>query len=174
MQTKEERFNSIVAENEERIKRVCGYYVQNIEDRKDIYQEVLVNIWKSLDGFRGEAALSTWIYRIAVNTSLNFTGKAFKQMKFVVSADTPNLEALLCDSDNESGVKQESRLDQLQTVINTLSVIDKMIISLMLEGLSMKGIADVVGITEPNVKVKIHRIKQELRKKLVGGDYEQL
>lgn len=45
MQTKEERFNSIVAENEERIKRVCGYYVQNIEDRKDIYQEVLVNIW---------------------------------------------------------------------------------------------------------------------------------
>lgn len=95
-------------------------------------------------------------------------------MKFVVSADTPNLEALLCDSDNESCIKQESRLEQLQTVINTLSVIDKMIISLMLEGLSMKGIADVVGITEPNVKVKIHRIKQELRKKLVGGDYEQL
>lgn len=171
MVKKEEKFNEIVTDNGERIRRICSYYSPNQEDRKDMYQEILVNIWKSLDSFRGDAAMSTWIYRIAVNTSLGFTGKAFKQMQMMVNTDTENI-GLLFDDGLEDKLKQESQLNQLQTELNQMSVIDKSLMSLMLEGLSMREIADVIGITEPNVKVKIHRIKEQLKSKLSGGKHE--
>ena len=134
-----------------------------------MYQEVLVNIWKSLDNFRGDSAISTWVYRVAVNTSLSFTGKAFKQMKLMVNTDTQNLSSILDDEGLAEKQKEESQFNLLQTELNMLSVIDKALISLMLEGLSMKEIADVIGISEPNVKVKIHRIKAQLKTKLSGG-----
>lgn len=171
MVKKENKFNDIVTDNGERIRRICNYYSSNQEDRKDMYQEVLVNIWKSLDSFRGDASISTWIYRIAVNTSLGFTGKAFKQMQMIVDADTEKL-SLLFDDSSEEKLKQESQLNKLQMELNQLSVIDKSLISLMLEGLSMREIADIIGITEPNVKVKIHRIKEQLKTKLAGGKHE--
>jgi len=167
MTPKEEQFKTIVEENRGRIMRICRYYNPNPEDQKDMYQEILVNIWKSLESFRGEAALSTWIYRISVNTSLSFTGKAFKQMKLMVDKDTENLNSLYNDS-LEDLMEREKQLNQLQLELNQLSVIDKALISLMLEGLSMREIADVIGITEPNVKVKIFRIKEQLKTKLKG------
>jgi len=137
-----------------------------------MYQDVLVNIWNSLDNFRGDSAVSTWIYRIAVNTSLNFTGKAFRQMKLMVNADVSNLKVIV--DDEETGVKlqQEENLNLLQNELNQLSVIDKALISLVLEGLSMKEIAGIIGITEPNVKVKIHRVKSHLKTKLRGKNNE--
>lgn len=165
---KEEKFNAIVSENSERIRSICRYYNSNPEDQKDMYQEVLVNIWKSLDNFRGDSAISTWVYRVAVNTSLTFTGKAFRHMKLIVNSDTKNLNSFLDDENLKEKLEEETRLDKLQVELNQLSVIDKALISLMLEGLSMKEVADVIGITEPNVKVKIHRIKQQLKDKLNG------
>jgi len=137
-----------------------------------MYQEVLVNIWKSLDNFRGDSAISTWVYRVAVNTSLSFTGKSYKQMKLIVNTDTQNLSSIIDDEGLAEKQKEESQFNLLQSELNMLSVIDKALISLMLEGLSMKEIADVIGISEPNVKVKIHRIKAQLKTKLTGGNHE--
>jgi RNA polymerase sigma-70 factor (ECF subfamily) len=167
---KEETFNQIVEENSERIRRICSYYNSNEQDQKDMFQEVLINVWKSLDKFRGESALSTWIYRIAVNTSLSYTGKTYKNLKLFIHADTQNLHSLISDDESlEQKLLEEENLAKIQDEIKFLSVIDNALISLMLEGLSMKEIADVIGITEPNVKVKIHRIKQQLKSKLGGG-----
>lgn len=166
--SKEEKFNAIVSENSERIRNICRYYNSNAEDQKDMYQEVLVNIWKSLDSFRGDSALSTWVYRVAVNTSLTFTGKAFRHMKLIVNSDTANLNSILDDENLNEKFAQEQLLERMQSELNQLSVIDKALISLMLEGLSMKEIAEVIGITEPNVKVKIHRVKSQLKEKLKG------
>jgi len=165
-ETKEEQFKKIVAENGDRIARICQYYNPDKEDQKDMQQEILVNIWNSLDRFRGESAISTWIYRIAVNTSLSFTGKAFRHMKMQINTDQPNLNILFDDDELEIKLKQEANLEQLQTQLNQLSVIDKALISLVLEGLTMREIADVIGLTEPNVKVKIHRIKEELKQNM--------
>ena len=103
---KEEKFNQIVAENSERIKRICAYYSSNTHDPKDIYQEVLINIWKSLDSFRGDSAISTWIYRIAVNTTLSYVGNAYKYMKLMVRADTQNLGVLFDEESIETCVKK--------------------------------------------------------------------
>ena len=168
---KEEKFNQIVAENGERIKRICSYYNSNSDDQKDMFQEVLVNIWKSLDSFRGDSAISTWIYRIAVNTSLTFTGKYYSRMKLIINCNTQNLNAVFDEDSLYAKQIQEEQFDRLQTELNMLSVIDKSLISLMLEGLTMKEIANVIGITEANVKVKIHRIKTQLKVRL-GGSYE--
>ncbi len=170
---KEEKFNTIVSDNAERIRNICRYYNSNAEDQKDMYQEVLVNIWKSLDSFRGDSALSTWVYRVAVNTSLTYTGKAFRHMKLMVNSDTKNLNSVLDDENLTEKLEKENQFDKLQAELNQLSVIDKALISLTLEGLSMKEIADVIGITEPNVKVKIHRVKAQLKEKLKGGNYEK-
>ncbi len=172
MLDKEEKFHQILAENKDRIKRICGYYNANVHDQKDMYQEVLVNIWNSLDNFRGDASMNTWIYRIAVNTALRYTGNAYKHMKLIVNADTQNLSTVLDDENLEDKLVMEKQLAILQNELNLLSVIDKALISLMLEGLTMKEIADIIGITESNVKVKIHRIKTHLTTKLRGQGYD--
>ncbi|MPQ46943.1 sigma-70 family RNA polymerase sigma factor [Marinifilum sp. N1E240] len=169
---KEDQFNQILSENSERILRICRYYNSNAEDQKDMYQEVLVNIWKSLDNFRGDSAISTWVYRVAVNTSLSFTGKSYKQMKLMVHSDTQNLSSIIDDENLEDKLNEESLFDNLQCELNLLSVIDKALISLMLEGLSMKEIGNVIGLSEANTKVKIHRIKAQLKTKLTGGNHE--
>ena len=170
---KEDTFNKIVADNGLRIQRICRYYNSDPEDQKDMYQEVLINIWKSLDSFRGDSAVNTWIYRVAVNTSLSFTGKTFRHMKLMIPADTKYLNLITDTEYPDSMDDKESRFEQLQNELNLLSVIDKALISLMLEGLSMREIADIIGITEPNVKVKIHRIKTRLKERLNNKNYEQ-
>jgi RNA polymerase sigma-70 factor (ECF subfamily) len=165
---KETRFKQIIEENGAIIKSICRYYCPNAEDQKDMVQEVLVNIWKSLDKFRGESTISTWIYRIAVNTSLSFTGKTYRNMKLYIDKDPLSMNVLLDEGDLEQKLKTEEQLEQLEISLNQLSVIDKALISLVLEGLSLREIADVVGLTEPNVKVKIHRIKEQLKQQLIS------
>ena len=172
MLNKEETFNNIVKENSERIQRICSYYNSNAEEQKDMYQEILVNIWKSLKHFKGNSALSTWIYRVAVNTALNYTGKAYRQMKLIVDKNMESLHIMIDDEETSRKIQEEEQYKKLQIAMNLLSVIDKALISLSLEGLSMREIADVIGITEANVKVKLHRIKSQLRSQLNQKNHE--
>lgn len=163
---KEIRFRQIVEENSNRISRICNYYSKNTEDGKDLYQEILINIWKSLDKFRGESSINTWIYRIAVNTSLTFAGKNYRNLNLSIDQMPQGIGILLDDDELEKKQKTELELEELETQLNLLSIIDKALITMMLEGLSMREIADVIGLTEPNVKVKIHRIKENLKQQL--------
>lgn len=171
MINKEEHFKQVVEQNKGRILRICRFYAPSEEDCKDMYQEVLINIWKSIENFKGNSEIGTWIYRIAVNTSLTFAGKQYKRMKLNVDIETSNLKSLLEQERDEALIK-ENQLQELQIHLNQLSVIDKALMGLVLEGLSTKEIADVIGITEPNVRVKIHRIKEDLRISMKGGGYE--
>jgi RNA polymerase sigma-70 factor (ECF subfamily) len=171
MQRKEERFNLLVKENHQKIHRICKYYAPVSDDQKDIYQEILINIWKSLESFRGDSLESTWIYRIALNTAMGFAGKEFRRMRIVLDGGDKNITNLMSDDDSEVKLK-EDQLNKLQDNLNQLSVIDKAIMSLVLEDLTSKEIAEIIGITEPNVRVKIHRIKETLREQMKGGSYE--
>ena len=171
MQTKEEHFNLLVKENQLKILRICRYYASNTEDQKDIYQEILINIWKSLETFRGEALESTWIYRIALNTAMGFAGKEFRRMRIVLDGGEKNLTNLILEDDHDVKIR-EDQLNALQNHLNQLSVIDKAIMSLILEDLTSKEIAEIIGITEPNVRVKVHRIKETLREQMKGDRYD--
>ena len=171
MPRKEERFNNLVKENQQKILRICKYYAPSSEDQKDIYQEILINIWKSLESFRGDALESTWVYRIALNTAMGFAGKEFRRMKIVLDGGEKNLSNLISEDDSTVRIR-EDQLNTLQNNLNQLSVIDKAIMSLVLEDLSAKDISDIIGITEPNVRVKIHRIKETLREQMKGVKYD--
>lgn len=160
---KEKRFKEIIESNGERIHRICSYYFPYAEDQKDLYQEVLINIWKSLDKFRGDSAISTWVYRISVNTALSLSGKTFRNLRLYVRQKPLNMNVLLDEEELEQKMQTEEQLEKLEILMNQLPVIDKTLISLALEGLSMREIADVIGLTEPNVKVKIHRVKEQLK-----------
>lgn len=168
---KEEYFNQIVSENGQRIRRICGYYHANKDDQLDLYQEVLVNIWKSLDHFRGDAALSTWIYRIATNTSLQLIRNKKQRINLMVSDELCPVEHVYDEEGLSDKLAREHLIERLELEINQLSVIDKALITLMLEGLCVAEIADVIGITPSNVKTKIHRIKNFLRTRLKNENH---
>ncbi|QZT35669.1 sigma-70 family RNA polymerase sigma factor [Halosquirtibacter xylanolyticus] len=162
---KESLFYEILESNDEKIKRICHYYYRDPEGRKDIYQEVLTNIWKSLEHFRGDAALSTWVYRVTVNTALTHIRKISQEKQLFLHKEQDNLSELI--NHNEDSWQLEDHIAQLECEINQLSMIDKMLITLMLEKLSMEEISNIVGIGVSNVRVKIHRIKETLRKKMI-------
>jgi len=165
MNKKEEKFRNIIKNNEDRIMGICRYYSINDDDQKDMYQEVLINIWKSMDSFRGDAQISTWIYRVAVNTAMGFANKEIRRQKIFLDEKEYALQNFV--DIHENSVKETEKLFQiLENQINQLSVIDKIIMTLVLESVNHKEIASVVGITEPNVRVKIHRIKNELKENL--------
>ena len=170
MNRKEEKFKQLIAEQHERILSICRHYAGPGDSCKDLYQEVLINIWKSFDSFRGESAISTWIYRIALNTALSYSAKEFKRMNFNLSLENTKIPVMLDDSADNAQLK-ESQLDALHVEINNLSVIDKLLVSLMLENLSTREMADIIGITEPNVRTKLTRIRENLRQTLNTNDH---
>jgi len=167
MTKKKDKFKTIINENEQKILGICRHYSSNDEDLKDMYQEVLINIWKSIDSFRGDAQLSTWIYRVAVNTVLGFTNKEIRRQKIFLNQSDPSWQNL-ADIDENTAREKEELFQILETQINQLSVIDKIIMSLVLESLSYKEISVIIGITEPNLRVKIHRIKNELKEAITN------
>ena len=170
MQSKEEKFKRIIEENSGRLQSICRYYAPTPADQKDMYQEMLVNVWKSLDSFRGDSEIGTWVYRVAINTSLNYAGKSYKQMRLNVDINSKSVQNNLIDESTDS--LHDEHLNLLQTELNQLSVIDKALMGLVLQDLSTKEISDILGITEPNVRVKIHRVKEMLKQKMKGGLYE--
>ncbi|PLX21574.1 MAG: hypothetical protein C0597_03265 [Marinilabiliales bacterium] len=165
MTKKEEKFRRIIKDNEQRILSICRYYSSNDEDHKDMYQEVLINIWKSIDSFRGDSQLSTWIYRVAVNTAMGFTNKEIRRQKVFLENKDYALHNLV-DLDENLAKEKERMFEKLENQMNQLSVIDKIIMTLVMESVNHKEIALIIGITEPNVRVKIHRIKNELKETL--------
>jgi RNA polymerase sigma-70 factor, ECF subfamily len=172
MNSKEEEFKKLIEEQKARIQSVCRYFSKDQADQKDLYQEILINTWKGMDSFRGDAKPGTWMYRIAVNTAMGFAGKTKKRLQFSLSLEKSNLKSFTDEELLSFDPENEWLLGEMEICINQLSVIDKVLITLLLEDLSYREIADVVGITEPNVRVKIHRIKNELHNKMKGASHE--
>ena len=164
MNTGENIFANLIEENKDKIYRICCYYIADEEDRKDLYQETLLNIWKGYKSFKGEALFSTWVFRITVNTALAFLSKKrrFKQ-KTLQHFD------LIKTEENSSKLDGVEALNILHKGISRLPLLDMIIISLVLEEASSKEIAKITGLTESNVRVRIHRSKERLKQLLEGG-----
>nr|WP_179349453.1 RNA polymerase sigma factor [Winogradskyella pacifica] len=152
-------FKNIYEDNYPKVMRLClGYCNGNEPQAKDLAQEVFIKVWGNLKTFRQEASLSTWIYRITVNTCLVHIRNSKKTM---FSSEMPNpIESKLDDSKEHI----ESKFKQLYACINKLNVDNKAIILLELEGLQQKEIAEIMGLTHEAIRVRIHRIKNELTK----------
>lgn len=165
---KEAVFETIVNDFRQRIYRICCYYARNDEDRKDLLQEVLISIWKSLATFRGEAALGTWVYRVTLNTAISYTQKELRRQQRYLMDGPDQADLLITGTDDEQQAELEEMLEELYSELNQLPVIDRTIMTLYLERLPSREIARIVGITEPNVRTKIHRICSKLSINMKG------
>ena len=125
-------------------------------DREDLFQEITIQVWRSIPTFRQESAISTWIYRIALNTAFSWVSKEKKYR------DTNNTVEHLPDVLLQHHKLVDERMIWLYKTIHQLDKIDRSIILLLLDGFSYKEMATILGISETNVGVKINRIKKQL------------
>ena len=135
--------------------RVCIGYTNDSDQAKDLVQETFIAVWKGLSGFRNEAKISTWIFRIATNNCL----RALEKAKRMPIGELPlNLPNPIEESNEE-------KLNLLYRCIAELNEMDRIIISLELEELPQAEIAEIVGISHGNMRIKVHRIKEKLAQK---------
>lgn len=152
----EKQFIVFVEEYRQVIYKVCYIYATDADNLSDLYQEVVINLWKSFLRFRGECKASTWIYRIALNTCIFFLRKSGSRPTIVPI--TVDLEYACADEEEKS-----SQLRELYRMINKLGKLERALILLWLEERSYQEIADITGISKNNVAVKLSRIKEKLK-----------
>jgi len=154
----ENSFIQFLTDYKRLIIKVAGIYVQHSEERKDLVQEIILQLWKAWPRYNPEFALSTWAYRIALNVSISYLRKD-KSRK--LKHETYESQWDILQWDNENLNKQ---LEQLYFLLEYLRPIDKALIILSLEGKKNKEIAKVMGMTATNVSTKLQRIKEQLKK----------
>ena len=160
----EEQFIKEVTESQGIIHKVCGIYCDDEEHRKDLFQEILIQLWKSYSSFKGNSKFSTWMYRVSLNVALQHLRKSKRNPKEVVlQSSFDNIPETF------SNDTYEEETDLLRTAISHLNEIEKAIIMLHLEEKSNEEIAQIIGITQNYVRVKMNRIKVKL-KKIVNPD----
>ncbi|MEJ0034292.1 MAG: RNA polymerase sigma factor [Bacteroidota bacterium] len=145
--------------------KITRSYAFTPMDRDDLFQEITVQIWRSIPSFRGECAVMTWLYRIALNTAIRFSQREKKQSQNKIDIDHANY--VLIETDNTS----DDKLSWLYHEISKLHEIDRSICLLLLEGFSYKEMAEIVGITESNIGVRINRVKKYLTDKSKNYDF---
>ena len=156
-------FNSLIKENSRIINSVCYFYSSDNIPFEDLRQEVYINIWKGLDQFRSESKVSTWIYRIAINTALMEIRTGKKRI------NTGSIDQTVFNISNDTDNFQKDRLEALDSLIDKLDDTEKAIILLWLDEYSYEEIAETMGMKKSNVATKIFRIKEKLSKlKLYG------
>lgn len=140
--------------------RICCSYTKEPDDPRDLYQEVVLNLWKSLSSFRNESSIDTWIYRITVNICLRTRNTYNNKNKFFVKLESIHFRK----PEEPSVVSEENELYQkLSEAIKKLDEAYKSIILLHLEGLSHKSIGEILGLSENHVAVRIKRAKSSLQ-----------
>jgi RNA polymerase sigma factor (sigma-70 family) len=154
-----EKFINIVGAHKRIIYKVVSVYCKDADDRKDIEQEIMIQLWKSLKNYDDTYKLSTWIYKISLNVAISHFRKEKKRKG---STDTLD-ESIFLLSEEEFGTEKQGRLDFLNDFIQQLDSFNKAIILLYLEENSYKEISEILGITETNVGTKMGRIKKQLK-----------
>lgn len=141
--------------------KVCRLYCFVESDRQDLFQEILIQLWRSYPSFRGNSRIGTWLYRIALNTAISGLRKQ-KRMIPVASTDPDRLPSGL--QDMQYSAEKEEQLQLLYAAISQLSEVEKALTMLYLEDRSYQEMEDILGISQNNLRVKMNRIKEKLRK----------
>ena len=155
----EQRFLQVIKKNQGLIHKVCSVYCDIEEDRSDLFQEIVAQLWKSFPNFKGKSKVSTWIYRVALNTAMNYRNNSRKKRGFLQDAigfypDEPSTE-----------MDSNPQVELLYDCIAELDEFNKAIILLYLDGYKHDEIAEITGISKTNVGTRILRIKEQLRSK---------
>ena len=154
-----EKFIAVIKEHQKLIYKICYSYCADAENRKDLQQEILLQLWHAFSKFDGRVKISTWIYRIALNTAISFYRKDSKHS----IKRTPLDESIIFVTDIQAITEQDDNIGLLLHFINQLNELDKALILLYLDDNKYADIAEILGISETNVATKISRIKKRLK-----------
>ena len=154
MKISEKEFTEIVRENKTTIYTVCYMFSKSNEQVQDLSQEVLINLWRSLPKFEGKSSIKTWVWRVSLYTCISQERNKGRRNSLPLEMDID----LYNDVDDDT-----MQIKQLHERINRLGMFDRAIILLWLENMTYQEIGSVVGISEKNVSVRLHRIKEQLK-----------
>lgn len=159
----EKQFINLINEHQRLIHKVCIMYESDREVRNDLFQEIVLQLWKSFPGFRGESKITTWMYRIALNTAISGYRKQTRKVK------TEDLHDLHLNISEQYGTDDgEENVQRLHQAIRQLSEIERAMVMMALEEIPYEEIAETIGITQNNVRVRMNRIREKLRKLLTA------
>jgi len=157
----EQLFIKQVTESQGIIHKVCRMYCDSDEHRKDLFQEILIQLWKSYGSFRGDSKFSTWMYRVALNVAIQDLRKSKKRQSLFTTT-----EKFRDISEEKTDDTDDENLKLLYTAISYLNKVEKAIMILYLENKSNEEISEIIGITQNYVRVKMNRIKVKLKNTL--------
>ena len=151
----EDLLHSWLTDHKPILYKIIRVYAQNAEDQNDLFQEITIQLWKSIPNFKKQCIETTWIYRVALNTALKWK----KKLKKIHSEQIPD------DHFIEANASSHPHLEWLYNEISILNKIDKSLTLLMLDGFAYKDMSEILGISTSNVGVKISRIKTHLQER---------
>ncbi|WP_316829990.1 sigma-70 family RNA polymerase sigma factor [Pedobacter aquatilis] len=166
MKEKETLFLQLINQHKAIIHKVSKMYMDDVEEQRDLFQEIVMQLWKAYPTFKGNSKFSTWMYRVALNTALLY----FKKEKRKVE-QTPLDEHFDVIDNNENNLKEE-KLAYLYKAVQELNAVEKALIFLFLENQSHREIAENLGISEVNARVKLNRTKEKLQFIIKKNGYE--
>ncbi|MBN9385741.1 MAG: RNA polymerase sigma factor [Chitinophagaceae bacterium] len=162
----QEEFVGLVQEHRSLLYKVCRLYCFTDTDRQDLFQEMVIQLWRSYPHFRGESKFSTWLYRIALNTAIS---NLRKQRRRPSPTNLNEIPVPLQDMTWPG--EEEEQLRQLYAAIDRLSEIEKALVMLYLEDRSYEEMEEILGINQNNLRVKMNRIREKLRKMTKEATY---
>jgi RNA polymerase sigma-70 factor (ECF subfamily) len=155
----ENTFLKALEQNQQKLLRVCSVYAEDDDDKKDLFQEALINIWQAMPSFEKKSSLSTWMFRITLNVCLRLQSSQAKKRDRFRKMDSITIEHM---TGEESSHEDQERLVKLRNCIKKLNDADRAVITLYLEELPYKEISEITGLTENHVAVMVKRIKEKL------------
>ena len=158
MSSLEKEFLEKIEKHKGVIFKISKIYMDNFDDQKDLFQEITFQVWKAYPTFEGKSQFSTWLYRVALNTAIIFL-KSEKKRSFIKNEEVENFKIVADDYEDD----QEKKLAKMYKGIQQLNEIDKALIFYYLQDYSGKEIAENMGITEVNARVKLNRAKEKLK-----------
>jgi len=157
-QAQKDQFIYLIQQNKKLIFKVCNAYCHNPEDRKDLVQEIIIRLWQSFHKYDTRFKLSTWMYRIAINTAISHYRASSKKQKVTVS-----IHNSLIDIADENNAELDENIKLLYHFINQFNDLNKALMILYLDNNSYKDIGEILGVSETNVATKINRLKLQLK-----------
>jgi RNA polymerase sigma-70 factor, ECF subfamily len=151
-------FVQLIREHNGLIQKVCNLYAVTFQDRQDLYQEIIIQLWRAWPKFRGDSKLSTWMYRVALNTAIS---DYRKQQRIVITTELDLINRELADQ--AIGCDREEKLQLMYEAIRHLSEIEKALVMLYLDDKTYDEMEDILGINQNNLRVKMNRIREKLR-----------
>ena len=157
MSAKEKEFSQLIKNNQGLIIKVSRLYTNTLEDEEDLFQEIVLQLWRSYDTFKGDSKISTWMYRVALNTAIIFFRKKTK------SPQTDELQDFHYKDFLEDDDEKQQKVSLLYKVIKMLPNVERAIVMMYLDDLPYRDISENLGITEVNARVKMNRLKKTLK-----------